>query len=82
MRRINTSSKEKVTVDNSADVANNSSITYCDCSWKISLEYVNETYTLLKTVLRNACKLASTSNKDMGKKDEYGNLYVSSWLHL
>ena len=48
---------------------------------KASMEYENSTYTLAKTTLRYACKLASTSNKDMGKKVENENLYVSSWIH-
>jgi len=37
---------------------------------KASVEYENATYTLAKTTLRDACKLASTSNKDMGKQAE------------
>jgi len=32
---------------------------------KASVEYVNATYTFAKTTLRDACQLASTSNKDM-----------------
>ena len=49
---------------------------------KESVEYENETYTLVKIAMWDACKLASTSNKDMGKKADNENLYVSSWLHL
>ena len=49
---------------------------------KESVEYENATYTLAKTTLRDACKLSSMSNKDMGKKLENENLYVFSWLHL
>jgi len=49
---------------------------------KSSVEYENATYILAKTALRDACKLASTSNKDMGKKDKNEKLYVSSWIHL
>ena len=46
------------------------------------MEYENATYTLAKIAFQDACKLASTSNKYMGKKDENENLYVSSWLQL
>lgn len=41
---------------------------------KASVEYENAAYTLAKTALRDACKLASTSSKDMGKKAENENL--------
>jgi len=41
---------------------------------KASVEYEDATYTLAKTALRDACKLASTSRKDMGKKAENENL--------
>lgn len=41
---------------------------------KASVEYENATYTLAKTALRDACKLVSTSRKDMGKNAENENL--------
>jgi len=49
---------------------------------KVGVEYENATYTLFKKTPCDACNLASTSNKDMGKKAQNDNLYVFGWLQL